>query len=70
MKRFFILLLLLPSLVFAGGFKVFRFVDGDTIDIFYYGKKERIRLLCVDTPESVQATKKIYYRNLLGKNNI
>jgi len=30
-----------------------RVIDGDTIDILYKGKKERIRLLCVNTPESV-----------------
>ena len=28
-------------------------MDGDTIDINYNGTKERVRLLCVDTPESV-----------------
>ena len=30
-----------------------RVVDGDTIVIDFYGKKEKIRLLNVDTPESV-----------------
>jgi len=37
----------------AGQYEVLRVVDGDTIDINYNGTKERIRLLCVDTPESV-----------------
>jgi len=31
--------------------RVLKVVDGDTIDILYHGKKERIRLLRIDTPE-------------------
>ena len=38
--------------------QVLRIVDGDTIDIDYNGTKERVRLLCVDTPESVHPDKK------------
>ncbi len=38
---------------FAGEYKVVKVIDGDTIDIDYKGKRERIRLLNVDTPESV-----------------
>jgi len=38
---------------FAGHYKVLNIVDGDTVDVLYMGKKERVRLLCVDTPESV-----------------
>ena len=34
-------------------YPVIRVVDGDTISILYQGKKEKIRLLNVDTPESV-----------------
>lgn len=34
-------------------YKVIRVVDGDTIIIDYNGKEERIRLIGVDTPESV-----------------
>ncbi len=34
----------------AGQYKVIHVVDGYTIDIDYYGKKERVRLLSVDTP--------------------
>lgn len=30
---------------------VLRIIEGDTIDILYYGKKERIRLLTINTPE-------------------
>jgi len=43
---------------YAEQFKVLRVVDGDTIDIEYHGKKERVRLLCVNTPESVHPDKK------------
>ncbi len=56
-------LLVLPC--FAGQYPVIRVVDGDTIDIDFSGKRERIRLLNVDTPESVHPDKA---RNtLLGK---
>lgn len=55
MKKILIIfiVLLCISPCFAGYYKVLRVVDGDTIDIAYKGKKERIRMLCVDTPESV-----------------
>ena len=39
-------------------YKVIRVVDGDTIVIFYNGKRKKVRLLCVDTPESVHPDKK------------
>ncbi len=42
---------------FADLYTVVRVVDGDTIDIDYNGEKERIRLLNVDTPESVHPNK-------------
>ena len=42
---------------FATPYKVLRVIDGDTIDIHYGEKKERIRLLNVDTPESVHPDK-------------
>jgi len=38
---------------FATPFLVTKVVDGDTIDIRMNGKEERVRFLCVDTPESV-----------------
>ncbi|SDU27477.1 thermonuclease family protein [Desulfobacula phenolica] len=38
---------------FADQYKVLRVIDGDTIDINYNDKKERVRMLCVNTPESV-----------------
>ena len=42
-----------PILAIAGQHKVVRVVDGDTIVVDYYGKREKVRLLCVNTPESV-----------------
>ncbi len=42
-----------PALVLGGEHKVLRVVDGDTIVVDYQGKKEKIRMLCVNTPESV-----------------
>ncbi len=52
------LLLAIPVLATAGQYKVIRVVDGDTIVINYNGKKEKVRLLCVNTPESVHPDKK------------
>lgn len=37
----------------VGRYKVTRVVDGDTFIINYNGKEERVRLIGVDTPESV-----------------
>jgi len=49
----------------APSYPVIRVVDGDTIAILYKGKTEKIRLLNVDTPESVHPNRS---RNtLLGK---
>ena len=35
--------------------KVKRIVDGDTLTAVYKGKEYKIRLLCIDTPETVKA---------------
>ncbi|MCP3943979.1 MAG: hypothetical protein GY710_21210 [Desulfobacteraceae bacterium] len=57
-KALFVLVLSLLSLpCFAGQYKVLKVVDGDTIDVLYMGAKERVRLLNVDTPESVHPDK-------------
>lgn len=48
-----LLLLLFAQPCLAGHYPVLKVVDSDTIDVNYNGTKERIRLLCVDTPESV-----------------
>mgnify|MGYP005733608703 CR=1 FL=1 len=37
--------------------KLIRVVDGDTIVVNYKGKEDRVRLLCVDTEESVHPKK-------------
>jgi hypothetical protein len=47
-------LLLLHAIVLAGQHRVIRFIDGETIVVDYYGKAEKVRFLCVNTPESVQ----------------
>jgi len=39
-------------------YKVIRAVDGDTVVVAHNGKEEKIRLLCIDTPESVHPDKK------------
>jgi micrococcal nuclease len=52
------LLFISPELTLAGQYQVVKLVDGDTIVIRYNGKYEKVRLLCVDTPESVHPDKK------------
>lgn len=39
-------------------YKVIRAVDGDTVVVAHHGKQEKVRLLCIDTPESVHPDKK------------
>ena len=55
-------------------FLVSRVIDGDTIEILINNEKEKVRLIGVDTPESVHPTKKvecfgkeasIYLKNIL-----
>jgi micrococcal nuclease len=48
----------IPAIALAGQYQVIRVVDGDTIVIRYNGKYEKVRLLCVNTPESVHPDKK------------
>ena len=52
------LLIISPTLTIAGQYKVVRVVDGDTIVIRYNGNYEKVRLLCVNTPESVHPDEK------------
>lgn len=40
-------------------FEVLKVVDGDTIEINYNGNKEKVRLIGVDTPETVHPTKEV-----------
>ena len=53
-----IFLFALPALASSDTYKVVRVVDGDTIVVDYHGKHEKVRLLCVNTPESVHRDKK------------
>ncbi len=51
-------LFLSPILLLAGQYPVVKVVDGDTIVVNYEGKHEKVRLLCVNTPESVHPDEK------------
>ena len=51
-------LLILPVISLAGQGRVIRVVDGDTIVVNYKGNLEKVRLLRVNTPESVHPDKK------------
>ncbi|MFH1624734.1 MAG: thermonuclease family protein [Pseudomonadota bacterium] len=42
-------------------FQVARVVDGDTIIVNIFGKKERVRLIGVDTPETKHPKKPVEY---------
>ena len=53
-----VFLLALPALASADKYRVVRVVDGDTIVVDYHGEYEKVRLLCVNTPESVHRDKK------------
>jgi micrococcal nuclease len=53
----FLMIVALSLPCFADQYKVLRIIDGDTLDIDYKGKTQRIRLLNVDTPESVHPDK-------------
>ncbi len=51
-------LLTLPALSLSAQYRVIRIVDGDTIIVNYQKKPEKVRLLRVNTPESVHPDKK------------
>jgi len=67
MKRLFLVIVLLfLSATFAqleprgqlqGMFEVARVVDGDTVRVIINGQEEAIRLIGVDTPETVHPTR-------------
>jgi endonuclease YncB( thermonuclease family) len=52
------LLFVFPAVAIAAQYQVVRVVDGDTIVIMYNGKYEKVRLLCVNTPEFVHPDEK------------
>ena len=53
-----IFFIIIPAIALAGHYQVIRIVDGDTIVIKFNGKYEKVRMLCVNTPESVHPDKK------------
>ncbi|MDD5222454.1 MAG: thermonuclease family protein [bacterium] len=57
----FLLLLLSPSVFSFPLSPVFRVVDGDTIVVNYQGQKEKVRLIGVDTPETVDPRRPVQY---------
>ena len=61
-KVLLILLILLPFFVSAESVEFNKCIDGDTFKVVLNGEIETIRLLAVDTPESVHPDKeKEYY---------
>jgi micrococcal nuclease len=62
MRKILIFLLLFPTLLFAQDFYFCtRVVDGDTIIVNIDGRKERVRLIGVDTPETKHPNKPVEY---------
>jgi len=65
-KRVTLFLVLALILVFASGafaksVKCIEVVDGDTIKVEYQGRVEKVRLIGVDTPETVHPNKPVEY---------
>lgn len=54
-------LLLCATGASADSFKCTRVIDGDTIEINYAGKIEKVGLIGVDTPETVHPNKPVEY---------
>ncbi len=48
--------------------KILRVIDGDTIVVELYGKEEKIRLIGVDTPETVDPRKNVQYFGIEASN--
>ncbi len=63
MKKYLLLLLIfIPLIAYAQDFYLCtRVVDGDTIIVKIEGKKERVRLIGVDTPETKHPKKPVQY---------
>ena len=55
---FLTLLVILPALSIADEFKVIRVYDGDTITVIENGKKIRVRLVGIDSPEMTRGKHK------------
>jgi micrococcal nuclease len=56
-----VLALLLPSVSAAETATVTRIVDGDTLVVSIAGRQEKVRLIGVDTPETVHPNKPVEY---------
>ncbi len=54
-----IFLFVAPTVHAQDGFRVLKVIDGDTIQVDIRGKKEVVRLLGIDTPESVDPRKPV-----------
>lgn len=57
----FLVLILFATNAYGNTFKCTRVVDGDTIVVDYHGKLEKVRLIGVDTPETVHPNKPVEY---------
>ena len=53
--------LLCATIAYGELFKCTRVIDGDTIEVYYNGKIEKVRLIGVDTPETVHPNKPVEY---------
>jgi micrococcal nuclease len=57
----FLLFLLVPIAISQNFYLCTRVIDGDTIIVNIDGKEERVRLIGVDTPETVHPNKPVEY---------
>jgi micrococcal nuclease len=57
----FLLFLLVPIAISQNFYLCTRVIDGDTIIVNIDGKEERVRLIGVDTPETVHPSKPVEY---------
>jgi micrococcal nuclease len=57
----FLLFLLVPIAISQNFYLCTRVIDGDTIIVDIDGKQERVRLIGVDTPETVHPSKPVEY---------
>jgi micrococcal nuclease len=57
----FLLFLLVPIVISQNFYLCTRVIDGDTIIVDMDGKEERVRLIGVDTPETVHPSKPVEY---------
>jgi len=57
----FLVLIFFATNAYSNTFKCTRVVDGDTIVVDYHGKLEKVRLIGVDTPETVHPNKPVEY---------